>query len=262
MAQTRRVVHTTYAVQFTDKKVTLLIEANAVRAMDVVPHSDKFPVRVKDLDTMAFPIRDVDVVIVIDDHIMRPDELARIDARRAPGEQVPPLRGEFMHSAVAIAIRDIQMYRDWRYRYVRRTVEGIALPFWGRIIGAAQGHEQLAIQRKFLHRVYAIIHTVDHIIRADMDAMRAGAEQALAPGAQEVAVAIKDDHRVLAAVEDVHVVLGVHRDASHVDKLPARRELFPIFHRGKEQHATTDDGGHNVSPYVREVWSRAEQRLH
>ena len=52
-----------------------------------------------------------------------------------------------------------------------------------------------------------------------------GAEQALAPGAQEVAIAIKDNHRVLAAVEDVHVVLRVHRDASHVDELPARRKL-------------------------------------
>ena len=56
MAQARRVVHTTYALQFTDKKVALLIEANTVRAMDVVPHGDKFAVRVKDLDTMAFPI--------------------------------------------------------------------------------------------------------------------------------------------------------------------------------------------------------------
>src|SRR5215471_500845 len=142
------------------------------------------------------------------------------------------------------------MPRDWRDRYMRRTIEGIGLPFGGRIIGTAQGHEQLAIQGKFLHRVYAIIHTVDHIIRADMDTMRTGAEHALAPGAQEVAIAIKDNHRVLTAVEDVHVVLGVHRDASHVDELPARRELFPIFHRSKEQYATTDDGGHSVSPSV------------
>ena len=77
-----------------------------------------------------------------------------------------------MDSTVAIAIRDIQMPCDRRYRHVRRTIEGIALPFWGRVMGAAQGHEQLAIQGKFLHCVYAIIHTVDHIIRADMDAMR------------------------------------------------------------------------------------------
>src|SRR5215471_7400859 len=250
MAQTGSIVHTTYAIQFTDKKVALVIEANAVRAMDVVPHGNELAVRVKDLDAMAFPTRDVDVVLVVDDHIVRPDELPRIDARRAPGEQVPPLRGEFMDSAVAIAVRDIQMPRDWRYRHMGWPVEGIALPFRGRIIGAAQGHKQLAIQGKFLHRVYAIIHTVDHIIRADMDAMRTGAEHVLVPGAQEVAIAIKDNHRVLAAVEDVHVVLGVHRDASHVDELPARRELFPIFHRGKEQHATTDDGGHSVSPSV------------
>src|SRR5215831_4255617 len=135
MAQTRRIVHATHAVQFTDKKVALLIEANAVWAMDVVPHGDKFAVRVKDLDTMTFTIRNVDVVIFVDDHVVRPDELARIDARRAPGEQEPPLRGEFMDSAVAIALRDIQMPRDRRHRHMRRTIERIALPFGGRTIG-------------------------------------------------------------------------------------------------------------------------------
>src|SRR6266496_4001864 len=93
MAQARRIVHAAHAVQFTDKKVALMIEANAVRAMNIVPHGHELAVRVEDLDTMAFPIRDVDVVIVVDDHIVRPDELARIDARRAPGEQEPPLRG-------------------------------------------------------------------------------------------------------------------------------------------------------------------------
>ena len=51
----------------------------------------------------------------------------------------------------------------------------------------------------------------------------------LTPGAQEVAIAIKDNHRVLAAVEDVHVVLGVHRDASHVDELPSQTGAFPNF---------------------------------
>src|SRR5262245_41477945 len=137
---------------------------------------------------------------------------------------------------------------DRRDRYVRWTIEGIALPFRGRIIGTAQGHEELAIQGKLLHRMDAIIHTIDHIIRADMDAVRTGAEHALAPGAQEVAVTIEDNHWMLAAVKDVHVILGVHCDASHIDELPARRELFPIFYRRKEQHATTDDGGHNVSP--------------
>src|SRR5215468_9309719 len=111
MAQTGSIVHTTYAIQFTDKKVALVIEANAVRAMDIVPHGNELAVWVKDLDAMALPIRDVDVVIFVDNHIVRPDELARIDARRAPGEQVPPLRGEFMDPGVPVAIRDIQMAR-------------------------------------------------------------------------------------------------------------------------------------------------------
>ena len=126
-----------------------LIEANAVRAMDVVPHGDKFAVRVKDLNAMAFPIRDVDVVIFVDDHIVRPDELARIDARRAPGEQVLPLRGEFMDSTVAIAIRDIQMPCDRRYRHVRRTIEGIALPFGAGLLGLPRVMSSLPSRENF-----------------------------------------------------------------------------------------------------------------
>ena len=89
-----------------------------------------------------------------------------------------------------------------------------------------------------------------------MDAMRPGAEHALTPGAQKVAIAVKDDHWVLAAVEGVHVVFRIHRHTSHIDEFPTRWELFPIFHRGKEQHATTDDGGHSMSPFLRSVGKR------
>src|SRR6266704_2998272 len=142
MTQGRRIVDTTHAVEFPDKKVAFSIETNAVRAMDVVPHGNELAVRVKHLDTMALPIRYVDIVILVDDHVVRPDELARIDARRAPGEQVLPFGGEFVD------------------------------------------------------RVYAIIHAVHHIVRTNMDAMRPGAEHALTPGAQEVAITVKDDHRV------------------------------------------------------------------
>src|SRR6266487_2312287 len=91
-----------------------------------------------------------------------------------------------------------------------RAMERIALPLRSGTIGAAQGHQELAIQRELLHRVYAIIHAVHHIVRTNMDAMRPGAEHALTPGAQEAALTVKDDHRVLATIEDVDIVLGVH----------------------------------------------------
>ena len=250
MAQARGIVDATHAVEFTDKKVALVIETNAVRAVNVVPHGDQLAVGVEYLDAMGLPISDVDIVILVDDHIVRSDELTRIDAWGAPGEQVPPLGGEFMHAAVAIAVRDVQMPRDRRHRHVGRAIERIALPFGGRTVGTAQGHEQLPVQRELLDRVQPIVHTVDHIVRTNMDAVRPCAEQTLAPGAQKIALAVKDDYRVLAAVEDIDVVLRVNRHPGHIDELPAGRKFFPIFHRGKEQHATTDDGGHRRSPFL------------
>src|SRR5437867_7807429 len=256
MTQTRSIVDTTHAVEFPDKKVAFSIETNAVRAMDVVPHGNELAVRVKHLDAMAFPIRYVDIVILVDDHVVRPDELARINARRAPGEQVLPFGGEFVDFAVAIPVRDVEMPSNRRHGHMGRAIERIALPLRSGAIGTAQGHQELAIQREFLHCVDAIIHAVHHIVRTNMDTMRPGAEHALTPGAQEVAIAVKDDHRVLATIEDVDIVLGVHCRASHIDELPAGWELFPIFHGLKEQHATTDDGGHSMSPLLKSLEKR------
>src|SRR5215510_14433006 len=104
MTQTRSIVDTTHTVEFPNKKVAFFIETNAVRAMDVVPHSNELAIRVKHLDAMALPIRYVDIVILVDNHIMRSDELTRIDTRRAPGEQLLPFGGEFVDFAVAIAV--------------------------------------------------------------------------------------------------------------------------------------------------------------
>src|SRR6266446_6214849 len=234
MPQARSIVDTTHAVEFPNKKVAFSIETNAVRAMDVVPHGNKPAIRVKHLDTMALSIRYVDIVILVDDHVVRSDELARINARGAPGKQVLPFGREFVDFAVTIAVRDVQMPCDRRHGHMGRAIERIALPFRSRTIGASQSHQELAIQGEFLYCVYAIIHTIDHIVRANMDAMRPGAEHALTPGAQEVTIAVKDDHRVLATVEDVDVVLRIHCHASHINKLPARRKFFPIFHGLKE----------------------------
>jgi hypothetical protein len=53
-------------------------------------------------------------------------------------------------------------------------------------------------------------------------------EDALAPGAQQVAVAVEHAHRVLAAVEGVDVVVLVDSDRRDVGvELHARRQLRP-----------------------------------
>src|SRR5262245_947001 len=123
------------------------------------------------------------------------------------------------------------MPRDRRYRHMGRAIERIALPFRGRTVRTPQGQEQLAVQRELLDRVQTIVYTVHVLVRADMDAVCARAEQTLAPGAQKIALVVKDDDWVLAAVEDIDVVLGIDCHPGHIDEFPAGWKFFPIFHR-------------------------------
>ena len=77
-------------------------------------------------------------------------------------------------------------------------------------------------------RVVAVVGQPDRVVGRHVDAVRA-VEHPLAPGAQEVAVAVEHDHRVLAAVEDVDVVLLVDPDRGDVGvELPPRRQLRPV----------------------------------
>src|SRR3954447_11396969 len=51
----------------------------------------------------------------------------------------------------------------------------------------------------------------------------------LAPGAQEVAVAIEHHHRVVAAIEDIDVVFRIDADRADLLERPAVRQLRPIL---------------------------------
>src|SRR5262249_10366982 len=67
-----------------------------------------------------------------------------------------------------------------------------------------------------------------HAIGVDGDAVRPP-HLALAPRAEERAVTIEDDDRVLATGEAEDVVLRVHRHSCHLDEAPAVRELAPAL---------------------------------
>src|ERR1700758_3069329 len=78
------------------------------------------------------------------------------------------------------------------------------------------------------NRVVAVVGQPDRIVRRHVDAMRPH-EDALAPRAQEIAVAVEHTHRVLAAVEGVDVVFLVDADRGDVGvELHAGRQLSPI----------------------------------
>src|SRR5579871_159646 len=73
----------------------------------------------------------------------------------------------------------------------------------------------------------AVVGTIEGVVRPDMQAVRV-AEELLPPAVDKAAVAIEDDHRVRAAVEQQHAVLPVHRDRGHVAELDLLRQLAPI----------------------------------
>jgi len=56
-------------------------------------------------------------------------------------------------------------------------------------------------------------------------------EHPLAPRAQEVALAVEHDHRVLAAIEHIHVVLFIDADRANFLERPPGRQLGPILDR-------------------------------
>jgi hypothetical protein len=61
-----------------------------------------------------------------------------------------------------------------------------------------------------------------------MDAMRP-AEDALAPGAQEVAVLVEHRDRVVAAVEGVDIVMAVDADRGAIAEHDLVRDLRPVL---------------------------------
>src|SRR5882724_6870961 len=80
VAQPRSIIHSPHAVQLTDEEVPFRVQTDAVWPVDVVPHGDELAVCIEHLDAMGLPVGDVDVIVLVDDDIVRPDELAGVDA--------------------------------------------------------------------------------------------------------------------------------------------------------------------------------------
>ena len=57
----------------------------------------------------------------------------------------------------------------------------------------------------------AVVRQPDRVVRAHMDAVRP-VKDALSPGAQQIALGIKDRDRMLAAIEGINAILPVDAD--------------------------------------------------
>jgi hypothetical protein len=90
-------------------------------------------------------------------------------------------------------------------------------------------HQQAAFGRELAHGVITVVGGEDGPVRGDIDAMRAHGEIALAPGAQEIALPVIDNHRVLAATDQVDTVLLIVGNAGDVAMREALGQLLPAL---------------------------------
>jgi hypothetical protein len=75
--------------------------------MDIIPHGDEGALRIKDLDAVRLAVHDIDLVVVVNGDIVRPDELAGINTRASPGKFVRACPRIHVDPGVAIAIRHV-----------------------------------------------------------------------------------------------------------------------------------------------------------
>ena len=92
----------------------------------------------------------------------------------------------------------------------------------------AQSQQNVAVQRAFAHGMVAVVGAEDVAVGRHGNAVGAG-KDALAPGLKEVAVLVEHNHRVVAAIEGVHVVVGVATHGGHLPEGITGGQLAPAL---------------------------------
>jgi hypothetical protein len=174
-------------------------------------------------------------------------ELARVGAGLAPRQQELPVRRELVDARIAVAVGDVELAPRGQGG-VRAAVERLTAHVGPRRSGHADGQQHLAVEGAVADGVVAVVGQPERVVGRHVHAVRA-AKKPLAPGPQEVAVAVEDDHRVRAAVERVDAVLRVHPDGGDVRiELTPRRELRPAVDDLVAMRARAQDDRHRVTP--------------
>ena len=141
-------------------------------------------------------------------------------------------------------------------------MERLAAHEGGRLAGNADGELDLAGGRAPAHRMIAVIGAVEIVVGVDVQAVRA-LEDALAPGAQEIALAVEHHHGVLAAIEDVDLVLAVDGDGADVHELPVVGKLGPVLHHPIAMLATAQHNRHCSLPgsALQSIGTKIDRRI-
>ena len=210
-------------------------------------HLEEAALAVEDLHAVGLAVGDVDALVLVDGHVMGPDELARVDAGTAPGADVVAFGGVAVHIRVAVPVRDEEIAADGRDGRVRRTVERLAAPDRRRV--AADRELQIALGRPLRDRVRPVIDAPDGVIGTDEHAVGASVEHPLAEAAQEPSAQVEHHHGVVrVAREEEHLVPRVDRYTGRLLQGHAARELLPVLDDFVAEGAFTQNHRHRCAP--------------
>src|SRR5689334_22042646 len=144
-----------------------------------------------------------------------------------------------MHASVAVAVGDVEITtradRDVGRaverpgRTLDRHVVSTVVAGVGGLIQRAERLEQLALRCELPNRVIAVVGAPHGPVGTDADAVRAVRELAFAPRADEAALAIVGDDRMITAADEEHAVLAVDGHTRHVAMLVPFRQLLPAL---------------------------------
>ena len=109
-----------------------------------------------------------------------------------------------------------------------------------RLAGHAQLQQNFAVERDLADEMPAIVGQEHRVVGRHMDAVRSRV-LALAPGAQEVAFAVEDHHRMVAAIEDIDIVFAVDTDPADFLERPALGKFRPIGNNPVSVVSVSDD---------------------
>src|SRR5215469_1205332 len=136
------------------------------------------------------------------------------------------------------------------------AVERLAAHEWRGLAWDSELEQHLAVEHDLADEMAPIVGQKHRVVRRHVYAVGSGI-LALAPGAQKIAVAIEDHHRMLAAVEGVDAIVAVDTDGGDLFERPAVGQFRPLGVDPVSELAASDD--HRTPPCtcIRLPWSIA-----
>src|SRR5687767_3475201 len=136
--------------------------------------------------------------------------------------------GETVDPRIAVTVGDIQfaVFRsnnsrgpverrraanDARVFFILR-LKGPVVAGVGTYTDGTDRHQQFTVRRELADGVLEIIDTIDRVVRTDRNAVGAPTESAAAPGRDEGAIALVDEHLVLFPRVKINAVARVDRN--------------------------------------------------